>query len=317
MNDEIQTEGELIPLSGTAYTAMVEAETAALIDKQIATAKAYPRSITKFMADLKTCSTPNKRVAASMFYKLPRGGKQIMGPSVRLAEVAAQCFKNLRVQAQIVDENETEVVARGMSHDVENNVAWSVEVHRRCTGRDGRRYNDDMLTLVKNVAVSIAKRQAVFAAIPKAYIDDAYEECMKVALADGRTIEQRRADMVARFKELGVSEKQICRAVSVVGIQDVGEFQIRDLIGIYSAIQNGEQTIEDYYTDDETELKRASEEMKKAVAENRTGKRKEKPTGPEQQKSKIDPGVTVTDSPGLFGSDDAAFEAENPKHEHP
>ena len=313
MNDEIQTDltvGELIPMRH-GYMAMVEAEAAALIDKQIATAKAYPRSITKFMADLKTCSTPNKRVASSMFYKLPRGGKQIMGASVRLAEVAAQCFTNLRVQAQIVDENDTEVVARGMSHDVENNVAWSVEVHRRCTGKDGRKYNDDMMTLVKNVAVSIAKRQAVFAAIPKAYIDDAYEECMSVALADGRTIEDRRRDMVLRFSELKITEQQICKAVGVLGLQDVGEFQIRDLIGIYSAIKNGEQVIEDYYTDDESELRRSTAEMQRAVAENRTGKRKEQPKA-----ATVPPPIAASTDGGLFPDETARFEAENP-HEHP
>jgi hypothetical protein len=58
-----------------------------------------------------------------MFYKLPRGGKKIEGPSVRMAEVVAYSWGNLRVDARIATGGAKTVTAVGTAFDLERNVA--------------------------------------------------------------------------------------------------------------------------------------------------------------------------------------------------
>ena len=74
---------ELLPPSVPAMVAVARAE----IDTQIATARAYPRSLKRFRETATTMATLDEKTAASCFYALPRGGKSIMGPSARLAEI--------------------------------------------------------------------------------------------------------------------------------------------------------------------------------------------------------------------------------------
>ena len=55
------------------------------IDIQIQTAKRFPRSISQFKKTALAMATIDEETAGSMFYKVPRSGKTIEGPSVRLA----------------------------------------------------------------------------------------------------------------------------------------------------------------------------------------------------------------------------------------
>jgi hypothetical protein len=51
------------------------------IDTQIATARRFPRSVTKFIAEATSLVALNETVAGECIYALPRGGKTIEGPS--------------------------------------------------------------------------------------------------------------------------------------------------------------------------------------------------------------------------------------------
>src|SRR6185369_14649302 len=73
------------------------------IDIQIATAKRYPRSITAFKRQCLEMATLDEETAGSMYYVLPRAGKKIEGPSVRLAEIAGSAWGNLRSKSYIVE----------------------------------------------------------------------------------------------------------------------------------------------------------------------------------------------------------------------
>src|SRR4051794_13584258 len=82
--------------------AMVEAITRGEIDMQIRTARAYPRNITTFKREALALACLDEETASSMFYVVPRGGKMIEGPSIRMAEIVGSAFGNLRYGARIV-----------------------------------------------------------------------------------------------------------------------------------------------------------------------------------------------------------------------
>src|SRR4030095_13145064 len=73
----------------------IEAISRAEIDVQIATAKRYPRVLTQVKQDMLEMATIDEETAAACFYSVPRGSKNIVGPSIRLAEIAFSCYGNV------------------------------------------------------------------------------------------------------------------------------------------------------------------------------------------------------------------------------
>lgn len=222
------------------------------LDMQIVTAKKYPRSIEKFRQDALSMATIDKETAASCFYKLKRtsqggGSTFIEGPSVRLAEVIASAWGNLTFGARIVNEDHRFVTAQGIAIDLERNVRTSIEVSRRITSKDGKRFSEDMVAVTKNAACAIALRNAIFKAVPFTYAKQIYEEAKKVAIGNVKTLEERRATMIAQFAKMRVSSEQILTFCEKPSIEDVGLGDIENLIGVFQAIKEGETTIEEQF----------------------------------------------------------------------
>lgn len=221
--------------------------TRAEVDSQIATAKRYPRSVKKFMDDARSLACLTPEVAQSCIYALPRGGKPIEGPSVRLAEVVAHTFGNLRVSARIASESGSFIVAQAVALDLEKNNGVQIEVRRRITGRDGRRFNDDMINVTCNAALSIAYRNAVFKAVPAAFVQPIYREARKLAAGGGKSIEERRKNLRDWIDSIGVKPAELFAALGVRGWEDVGLEQMAVAAGIMTAIKDGDTTIDEAF----------------------------------------------------------------------
>jgi hypothetical protein len=218
------------------------------IDIQIATAKKYPRSIKRFQQTAKNMATLDEDTAASCMYSLPRGGKHLEGPSVRLAEIIAACWSNLRVGARIVEEGDSFLTAQGFCHDLEVNLAATIEVRRRITGRNGKRFNDDMIQVTGNAAASIAYRNSVFRVVPKAYWQPVFEAARQTALGKAETLVARRTKAFGYWAKAGISEAQILAVVGKASVEDVGLEELLHLRGIFTAVKEGQVTIEQAFT---------------------------------------------------------------------
>lgn len=214
------------------------------IDTQISTAKAYPRSIKKFLNEARQMVTLTEEIAGECTYLLPRGGKKIMGPSARFAEIVASAWGNCRAGARIVDEQDRFVVAQGVFNDVQRNVVITYEVRRRITNRDGDRFNDDMIGTTSNAACSIAMRNAVLKGIPKAFWKTLHDEALKTARGDASTLTQRRDAMLKAFADLGAKEAEVLSLVNVEGREDITLDHLVELRAIYTAVKDGDTTIE-------------------------------------------------------------------------
>jgi len=238
-NGDMSEEGEAEVLdASSALPALNRAE----IDIQIATARRWPRSIVRFKKQAFEMATLDEDTAGSMFYVLPRDGKRIEGPSVRLAEIVASAWGNLRTGARVVEVGERYVKAQGAAFDLETNHACAVEVTRRITGRKGR-YSDDMIGVVSNAACSIALRQAIFKVVPFAFVKDIYEEAKKASLGKALTMEQRRTREFEWFGKLGARPEQILKIIGRTGLADITVDDLVSLRGMRTAIQDGETTL--------------------------------------------------------------------------
>jgi hypothetical protein len=149
-----------------------------------------------FEAKAKELACYNERIAQSTYYKLPRGGKNIEGPSIRLAEILAVAWKNLYFGSRTKEEADQYIVAEGYCYDLENNIGVVREVRRRITDKEGKRFNEDMVNLTANAAGAIAMRNAILAIIPRAFADDIFAKAKEVALGKEKGLETRRAQVV-------------------------------------------------------------------------------------------------------------------------
>lgn len=247
MGEEVKAE----VLSKEACTSLSEI-TRSEIDVQISTAKKYPRSIQKFRQDALSMATIDPQIAASCFYKLKRNSKEgstkiIEGPSVRLAEIIASSWGNLRFGARIISEDDRFVIAQGVAHDLEKNVFNSIEVSRRITDSKGRKYSDDMIAVTKNAASSIALRNAIFKTVPFAYAKQIYEQAKKTAVGNAKTLNERRSAMLEKFEKISISKNQILDMLEKPSIEDIGLSEIEIMIGVYTAIKDGDTTIEEQF----------------------------------------------------------------------
>lgn len=240
--EPIIDDGELqVREQPTALTAITRGE----IDVQIATAKKYPRSVGQFKKRSFQLACLDEDTAATMFYSLPRGGKVIEGPSVRLAEVVGSSWGNLRYGARIVDVGDKFLTAQGVCHDLETNNAITVDITRRITDSKGRRYGDDMIAVTANAACSIALRQAIFKIVPFALVKDVYQAAVKTAIGNAESMAAKRAGFIAWFKQAGVSEQQVLAVLGRDSVIDVTMDDLRVMLGLKTAIKDGETTIEE------------------------------------------------------------------------
>ncbi len=231
-----------------AANGQMDSLTRAEINIQIATAHHYPRSIKRALDDATAMATLNIETAESCFYKLPRSGKSIEGPSVRLAEIIGSAWGNMRYGARIAGEEKDFIIAQGIAHDLERNVACSIEVRRRIVDGQGRRYNADMIGVTANAAASIALRNAIFKVIPRSYTDCVYNEAKQVAIGDASTLNERRDMAIAFFRDkLNLDESRILKAIGRAGVDDITLDDLETLTGLKTAIREGDTTVDEAF----------------------------------------------------------------------
>ncbi len=230
----------------------LEAMERASVDMQISTAKKYPRTLSKVKADMLSFATLDEETAQSCFYTLPRGGKTIQGPSVRLAEIAVSCYQNLRAGARVISTvthgDNPHVIVQAVAHDLQNNVAITIEKRRRITKKKSKdAIDEDDINLACNACSSIAFRDAVFKVVPQALIKPVYEQAKRVAVGDVKSLADRRGKVVDRLKQMGVIEERILGRVDAKKIDDIDLDKLEILIGLGTALKDGETSIEDAF----------------------------------------------------------------------
>lgn len=263
--------------------AAVESITKAEIDIQIATAHRFPRSIERFMREAETMATIDAETAESCFYKVPRDGKMIEGPSIRLMEIAASAWGNIRYASRTIGEDAEFIVAQGVAHDLERNVSASVEVRRRITTKNGKRYSGDMINVTANAAGSIARRNALMGVIPRAYINRVYDEAKRAAIGDVQTLSEKRVNALAYFAKLGINRDRVFARLEVVGEQDITLAHMETLIGIKTAIKDGEITVDEAFP----EIKPAEPKVTGDASAMKPGKNKADKAEPEPDKLQL------------------------------
>lgn len=254
---------EVLQVNQDQNIIQVDAVERANVDSQVATAKQYPRDLTRCINNSIVMATMDYETAQSCGYALPRGGKPITGPSVHLAKLLVSNYGNIRAEAKITKITDKRVISRGTCWDLENNVATAFEVGRSIVGKNGKRFSDDMITVTGNAASSIAYRNAVFSVIPKAITNKVYQAAQHFItgdLSDEEKLVARRKKCVDFFKnEYGITEQEVVMLCGKQTINQIKADQIALLLGITQSLKDGDTTV------DELMKPYRSEENKKTI----------------------------------------------------
>lgn len=227
--------------------AVLDSQIRGEFDVQIATAKRYPRNIGAFKRQAMDMATLDEETASGCFYSLPRGGKPIEGPSARLAEIVLSAWGNVRAETKVVDVGDKEITSESTTWDLEKNVAIRIQVKRRITEKNGRRYSDDMIVVTGNAACSIALRNSVFKVIPMVYTKAIYHAARQVAIGDVKTLAAKRAEMIQYFGKMGVQQERVFAVVGKKNIEDVGLEELATLKGLATAIKEGDTSVDEAF----------------------------------------------------------------------
>jgi hypothetical protein len=285
----------------------VEAIERAQIDIQIATAQRYPKHAPEMMSRVKanmlSLATLDEETAASCFYTLPRGGKAIQGESVRLTEIAAMCYGNSRIATRIIEicttGTEPHVVIQGVAHDLENNTAYSAETRRRITKKKFKEtIDEDDIQLATQACSAIAGRNATLKMIPKAFIRPIMFAAKKVAVGDVKSLAAKRQTVIDRLKAMGIMEDRILAVVGCLKVEDIGVEALGNLIGLGTALKDGETTIEEAFpivVDQKPGVEGLKERLKKGAQKN-TAPATE---SPKQAENGADPKKAAADAADL------------------
>lgn len=245
-------ETEVITVSGSD---MLEAINRSEVDIQVATAHRFPRDIEKCRANILALAAMDDTIAYKCFYHLERkdkdGNKSVIeGPSIRLAEIIAASWKNLRIAARIIGNDGKTITAQGVCHDLETNVAYSVETKRSILTSKGYTYSQDMQVVVGNAAAAIALRNAICKVVPAVLINSCIKSIQQKALEhikkNGVSSEWLNC-LGYMQKYYKLTEKEILDYIGRKSSADVTAEDIQKLGGVCNAINEKTTTVEEVF----------------------------------------------------------------------
>lgn len=259
---------EIIQVS---QTDMLQAISTAEIDMQIATAKKYPRDTAAAVRNIAEMAMLDEETAQDCFYVLHRNGANgttttIEGLSVRMAEIIASNWGNLRVATRIIGNDGKTITAQGLCHDLQSNVAVSNETKRKITDKQGRTYSEDMQVVTGNAACAIAFRNAVLKVVPKAVLKKVIEEVRKMALGKSIDLETARQNAIAYFAKQNVTEEQILAYLGRDSREAITQEDVYTLRATLNAIKEGTTSIAETFGK-AIEEKKATAKVMEKIAE--------------------------------------------------
>lgn len=229
--------------SASVTAAMATTRQAQEVQAAMIVAKRFPRD-ERVSCDriLNACS--RRSLAESAIYSYSRGGTEVSGPSIRLAECIAQNWGNIDFGYIELEQKNGESQVMAYAWDLETNTRQSkvfAVPHKRHTKNGAYALTDprDIYEMVANQA-SRRVRSCILAVIPGDVIEAAVKQCdltLKSA-ASGVPLEARINDMVQKFAEYEVTEEQLGAYVGKK-VEAFNENDVIKLGKVYRSLKDG------------------------------------------------------------------------------
>lgn len=220
----------------------------ALVDKRIMTARAFPRSVSRFKKNAEGLIREDIETARSAEYAKPIGGGTVKGTSVRMAEVLLLCWPNLEVEVEEPVIGDKFVSCRASAWDLETNTRQTAVAMQSILDKHGNRYKPSVIETNALACASKARRNVILQAIPRAFVNDLMQVARSVRDKNAPPLEEQRESMIQYFaRTYRVTLEQILAVLSVEGVDDIRVEQMEDLRAIAEGLKAGEGKVEDYF----------------------------------------------------------------------
>lgn len=232
-------------------TAVEQSRAVAEVQAAVVVAQQVPRDITGSLEAMReSCKQPG--LADRAFFRFPRAGQTVSGPSVHLARELARCWGNIQYGIQELRRDDAGGYSemQAWAWDVQTNarsMSTFVVPHAKDTKR-GRRDLTDLRDIYENNANQGSRRlrEAIFAILPVWYTEEAKAICEQTLRSGGgKSRAQQSADMIAAFDSLGISKTRLERRFGKSG--DWSDHDLAQLRVIGASIKQGTVTGEDEF----------------------------------------------------------------------
>ena len=232
--------------------ALVEVEQQRAISEvqgAIVLAKKFPRNQIECM-DRISVACQRTGLAEQALYSYSRGGTEITGASIRLAEAIAQNWSNLQFGIKELEQRNGESTVEAFAWDVETNVkqvkAFQVK-HERFT-KKGKYALEDPRDIYEMVANQGARRlrACILGIIPGDVIDAAVAQCEATLKAKADTFPDALKKLVEAFAVYKVSKEQIEKRIQR-RIDTITAAQLVQLRKIYNSLKDGMSSPVDWF----------------------------------------------------------------------
>ena len=229
--------------AASVTAAMATTRQAQEVQAAMIVAKKFPRD-ERESCDRILNACNRRSLAESAIYSYSRGGSEISGPSIRLAECIAQNWGNIDFGYIELEQKSGESQVMAYAWDLETNTRQSKVFsvpHLRYT-RNGAYPLSDPRDIYEMIANQAARRvrSCILAVIPGDVIEAAVKQCdltLKSA-ASGVPIEDRIKDMAQKFAEYEVTGEQLGAYIGK-RIEAFNENDVIKLGKVYRSLKDG------------------------------------------------------------------------------
>ena len=212
-------------------------------------ARANPRDQRRAMDNiLNACTRPS--LAESALYSYSRGGTDITGPSIRLAEAMAQSWGNMQFGIREMSQANNESTVQAYAWDVESNTRREVVFqvpHLRFT-RSGTKKLEDPRDIYELVANQGARRlrACILAVIPGDVTEAATKQCEVTLHASADTSPESIKKMCDAFGSMGVTRAQLEARIQR-RLESIQPAQVVAPKKIFSSLRDGMSGVADWF----------------------------------------------------------------------
>jgi hypothetical protein len=249
-----------------------ETRAMAEVKAQVFMARQFPRNQLA-ATDRILAECDRLKLAEKAIYSYPRGGQNVSGPSIRLAEALKRGWGNMMSGIVEIERTDAESSMLAYAWDLETNNMSRREFkvpHSRDT-KQGRKTLTDDRDIYEMTANQGARREraCILAIIPGDVVEAAVQRCEKTLVTKVGNLEEVVPRMVEKFASIGITKQMIEKRLGH-RIEATQPAEVVQLGSIFNSIRDGMAVAGDFF--DNSPAKAPEEVVKTA-----TPKGKQKP----------------------------------------
>lgn len=265
--------GGMLP-RGNAATMVAQTREMAEAVAAMQMAKMCPRDVVA-ARDRILNSCTRVTLAKGACYTYAKGGTEVTGPSIRLAEMLAQNWGNMSFGIRELEQRNGESTCEAFAWDMETNARQTKifqVAHLRHTKKGDYPLTDprEIYELVANNGAR-RLRACILGIIPGDIVEEAVEACRNTLEKDFKVTPERIKAMAERFAEYGVTKEQI-EAKCQCRIEAIRPAQLVNLGNIYNSLKDGMSKPGDWFEVEDADGAESRQSAKEALRARLTAK---------------------------------------------